>query len=938
MTAGPSPIDKALQRQARLDERAALVDRLLACTPDAMRALPQWLVWKLIDKPGATKPAKVPFYVNGQLRGWPRGKPRDGKPTDKQPQVEQGAELDRAHLATLDDAVKAFKAGPLWAGIGFAFLPGDGLVGVDIDGAIDPDTGQVSDLCAKVVDLCASYTEASPSGKGVHIILQGETPKFKDDAIGLEVYAGGQYFTCTGRHWPGAPAQVQPLDPDVLAYMRELVDDSKARQAAAKEAEQLAARAAAPPPAPRAATAAPGAAGRHAAPGQQSNDFKRVNDEAYQALDRWVPRVLPDAVPWRGGYRISSKALGRTLQEDLQLMPEGIMDFGEEQGLSPIDVVLKWLPGMASPKDALHWLAAALGITLQRPVAQRPPDQRRPPSSGAPATTSPPPTPHPHEAGTQAPVQDGAPGDDPPPADLPEGQAAASNVVPLLGRDARPRAPEQGEGDAAAPAAEGDAGGGKRKAKGTIPPETWELVNSMAQRFALIYSTEHAWDRAKLLLVKISAMRTAFGKLAVNLWLDAKLSGRQMIDPVDLVFEPGQDVPAPQINMFAGLDLEPVPCKDAEVEPMLKLLRHLCSESETAADDVDDVMHWVLCWQALPLQNLGVKMATACVFHGAQGTGKNLYWDVWRDLFGVYGVTVGQTELEDKFNGWVSRKLAILGDEVVSRQEMYHNKNRLKLLVTQQDKFPIRGMNMETRWESNHANVVFLSNDSQPLALEQRDRRYMVIYTPLEADSPLYDAVRDFKAAGGAAKWLHYLMHYPVGSFTAHSKPLMTGAKEALIEAAWKPAARFVHEWLSGLLDLRVQVCSAEQLYRVFKRWCDMTGAKWPPDQASFTSEVRRWVNERVKRGADGKLEAPRLHYKNIALKEPPPEADSAGRPSKRPAMAPARKTVRCWLPDGTGPTEGVSEGAWAGEAVQSFETEVYRFCRRPGGLEDDTP
>ena len=167
---------------------------------------------------------------------------------------------------------------------------------------------------------------------------------------------------------------------------------------------------------------------------------------------------------------------------------------------------------------------------------------------------------------------------------------------------------------------------------------------------------------------------------------------------------------------------------------MLALLRHLCSETSASADDVDAVMHWILCWQALPLQKLGTKMQTACVFHGAQGTGKNLYWDVWRDLYGVNGITVGQTELEDKFNGWISRKMAIIADEVVSRQEMYHGKNKIKLIVTQHDKFPIRGMQQETRWESNHANVVFLSNESQPLALEERDRRMTVVYTPLEAD------------------------------------------------------------------------------------------------------------------------------------------------------------------------------------------------------------
>lgn len=912
----PDKTERARLVQQAQAERAALAQRLQHM-PQAMRSCRQWLVWKLVAKPGAVKPAKVPFYASGKPRGWPNGKPRNGLPTDKQPQVDQGHELDRAHLVSLDEALAAFARVPDWAGVGFAFLPGDGLIGVDIDGAVDRDTGEVSALCAKLVDLCGSYAERSGSGTGVHIILSGDVDGFKDDAIGLEVYARRQYFTCTGLHWAGTPAEAMPADDAVLAYMRELVDESKDKQRQAKQAARDAAAPAALPRPPRAA--APG-------PGQQVNDFKRINDAALDALDVWVPRVLPAAQRWTSGYRITSKALGRELQEDLQLLPSGIWDYGEEQGMSPIDVVLKWQPGMASAKDALHWLAQALGITL---TTRRPPGPPRPPPLGAQAAAPPPPPPPPvADAGdgsggdgppADAPLADGPLGDDPPPAE-PDG--VASNVVQLPGAKGRAPAPAPGKGaDQAGEATTDSTEATDRPTRGKIPAETWDLVDVLCQRFVLIYSTDAAWDRAELMLVKIANMRLAFGKVAVNLWLSRPAPVRQMIRPTDLVFEPGVDVHPPQINMFAGLDLEPVPCTDEEVAPMLRLLRHLCSESQTPADDVDAVMHWVLCWQALGLQRLGTKMQTAIVMHGAQGTGKNLYWDMWRDLYGDYGVTVGQTELEDKFNGWISRKMAILGDEVVSRQEMYHNKNRLKMVVTQQDKFPIRDIQQATRWESNHANVVFLSNESQPLALEERDRRFLVIYTPLEADAELYEAVRDFKRQGGMAKWLHYLLHYPVGDFDAHAKPLMTRAKEALIEAGWKPAVRFVHEWLEGFLDLPVRVCSAEQLYRAFRRWCDMTGAKWPPDQAGFTGEVNRFVGERVRRGADGRLGQPKLHYKPVGLKD---------------TVTQTRKTVRCWLPDGTGPMPGVSEGEWACDAVKTFENDLHRFCRRPGGLDDD--
>ncbi|HOW49401.1 MAG TPA: DUF5906 domain-containing protein [Rubrivivax sp.] len=659
----------------------------------------------------------------------------------------------------------------------------------------------------------------------------------------------------------------------MLSYLRELVDESRAAHAAAK-----------------AIAAAPAAAVARPMPAPAGGDeFKRVNAAAMAALGAWVPALFPGAIERGGRYRLTSKMLGRDLQEDLSIRPDGIVDFGvhdlgdaNEGRRTPIDLVVEW--GHKTPKDALHWLAGLLGITLSAP-----PRRQRP------ARAVPPPPP-----------DDGdAPKDESPPDE-------ADNVIPI-GRAKRARAPGKGEG-------------AKPAAKKKVPKDVWELVDALCERFVLIYSTDQAWDRAELMIVRIAAMRLAFGKVPVNLWLSR--STRQMIRPIDLVFEPGQEPAPPAVNMFGGLALQPQACADAEVAPMLDLLRHLCSESvlapqpaggrpEGAADDVDAVMHWVLCWIALPLQRLGTKMATACVFHGAQGTGKNAFWDVWRDLFGVYGITVSQTELEDKFNAWVSRKLAIIGDEVVSRQEMYHNKNRLKLIVTQQDKFPIRGMQQETRWESNHANVVFLSNESQPLALEERDRRYMVIYTPLEADAALYETAKAFRASGGAAKWLHYLLHYPVGDFGAHTKPLMTQAKEDLIRAAWKPAVQFANDWLEGLIELPVRVCSVEQLYRAFRRWCDNTGAKWPPDQAGFTGEVNRWVRERVRRLPNGQYEEPRLIYKPIAL-----AADGLRH----------RRTVRCWLPTGTGAPNGVSEGQWALESVEQFERDLRTYCR-PRGL-----
>lgn len=177
--------------------------------PQAMRERRQWLLWRFERYDGDKKPRKVPFYVSGRKR---RGT--------------QGSVEDRAELQTLDAACTELQQGR-WDGLGFAFLPGDGLIGIDIDGAIDADTGEVSPRCRSIVDACASYTEYSPSGRGVHVIVQGDTKSFKDNGIGIEVFCGRQFFTCTGRRWPGTPAEVAHIPDQTLRRLYATVKGAK---------------------------------------------------------------------------------------------------------------------------------------------------------------------------------------------------------------------------------------------------------------------------------------------------------------------------------------------------------------------------------------------------------------------------------------------------------------------------------------------------------------------------------------------------------------------------------------------------------------------------------------------------------------------------------------------------------------------------------------
>lgn len=824
-------------------DRAARVARLRAGMPQAMRDRQQWLLWKLEEVPGRNGLQKVPYYASGAKR-----------------QGDLGGPVDRAALASFDDVLARFAGAMHFTGVGFAFLEGDGLVGIDLDWKETAD-GMPMPHQEQILKAVDSFTETSPSGKGVHIIVAGQVDSFKHDPVGVEVYCGGRYFTCTGERWATKAEEVKPLEPFALAYMQQVVQASKDAARAAKQGQQQGA-------------AAPLAPQRAAPASQAGNDFQRVNEAAYQQLAAWVNELFPKARQYGQAWRVRSKDLGRELEEDLQLDAKVIYDYGEELAMSPIDCVMKW-GHAATPKDALHWLAPRVGVALTPPARRLSLVQPEP------------------DIGPDPPVEGYA---ESPPPPLSESEAAA----------APPGKPPEGDGDGGA--------GGKR-GRGRAPKGGGGVVERLLKHYALVRGTDQVWDGEMRTTMAVKNLRLLYGTAMVNLWLAHP--ERRLLLAEQIKFEPGVNLPDDQVNLFDGLPTKPVACTDDEVAPMLDLLHHLCSLSADTAKGVQAVYDQVLSWCALIVQQPGAKVRFALVFHGPQGTGKNLFWDGFRRILGKYGKMVGQTELEDRFNGYMSGKLLLIGNEVVTRAELFHNKNKLKWVITE-DEIPIRGMHQEVRWESNHANVVFLSNELQPVALEKDDRRHLVIYTPAAEDPGLYLRVAEFLRNDGHGKFLDYLLRVPLGDFNEFTKPLMTGAKEKLIDLGLKPAERFADEWLGAFLDLPVHPCSNGQLYTAFRRWAELNGERYPPPQATFTRTVERHVAEHVERDEQGRRLPPRLIYKQINLKE---------------ELGP-RKTVRCWLPRGTGPLNGVTEGEWAAACINNFDAKLAAFGRRAGAPE----
>jgi putative DNA primase/helicase len=252
---------------------------------------------------------------------------------------------------------------------------------------------------------------------------------------------------------------------------------------------------------------------------------------------------------------------------------------------------------------------------------------------------------------------------------------------------------------------------------------------------------------------------------------------------------------------------------------------------------------------------------------------------------------VGQADIEDKFNDWVSRKLLLLANEVVARQELFHQKNKLKALITD-DTIRINPKNVAAHYESNHMNMVFLSNEAQPVVLDADDRRYMAIWTPKKRDKAFYREVMDEIADGGVEALHQYLLDLDLGDFDNGCLPLETRARKALIEVSKESPDRFIEAWMNGELEHACKACSLSDLYRVYERWCRTEGERFSYAKNKFSA---------------------RIHiYDEIEIAKKP-VLDSSGKV----------KVLRVVLPDADQKPDEATWQTWLGECVASFKRDI---------------
>lgn len=316
---------------------------------------------------------------------------------------------------------------------------------------------------------------------------------------------------------------------------------------------------------------------------------------------------------------------------------------------------------------------------------------------------------------------------------------------------------------------------------------------------------------------------------------------RKVVRLREVGFDPSGVDAAIKCNLWGGWPTKPKP---GSCKALIELLEHLCAGEGGAK--AHDTYQWVLRWLAYPIQHPGAKMKTALIFHGPQGVGKNMFFEAVMAIYGAYGRIVDQNAIEDKFNDWASKKLFLIADEVVARQELYHTKNKLKGFITG-DWIRINPKNVAAHEERNHVNIVFLSNETLPLVLDKDDRRYTVIWTPEELSRDFYATVQAEMNAGGVEALHDYLLNLELQDFKPWTRPVYTQAKVDLITMSLDSSQRFIADWQMGETPYPFGPVLSMDLYRAYQRYCRENGVVKPREASQFlgyVGKIRGWTNQ----------------------------------------------------------------------------------------------
>lgn len=165
--------------------------------PAELREWVQWVVWRLEPRPSNPKPTKVPYDAKRDI-AWNKAASTRSETWTSFDQAIRCYDAHRRTPERLRRDEEAEEPSFYMDGIGFVLTDADPFVAWDFDHCRDAESGQIKPDVLAMVKTLGSYTEVSPSGTGLRVMVKGKLPRSAKKGD-FEAYQAERFVTLTGQ-------------------------------------------------------------------------------------------------------------------------------------------------------------------------------------------------------------------------------------------------------------------------------------------------------------------------------------------------------------------------------------------------------------------------------------------------------------------------------------------------------------------------------------------------------------------------------------------------------------------------------------------------------------------------------------------------------------------------------------------------------------------
>jgi Family of unknown function (DUF5906) len=315
-----------------------------------------------------------------------------------------------------------------------------------------------------------------------------------------------------------------------------------------------------------------------------------------------------------------------------------------------------------------------------------------------------------------------------------------------------------------------------------------------------------------------------------------------------VVFEPGGplEIPTDMLNLWRGFGIEP---KQGDWSVMLNHIRDvICSGNK-------DHFQYLIRWMAYGVQHPDRPIGVAIALRGEEGAGKGFVWRNYGKLFGNHFKHVAHGEhLTGRFNAALAEACTVFLDEALWAGDR-KGEQILKALVTE-DTFQLERKFCDPIPVKNRLRIVIASNNQWIVPVSTRGRRYCVLdVSDLYADEndpahaaywePLQAQFGDYAPDQGRAAMLYDLLHMDLSNFNIRAVPKSAAKTEQKLLTQTGTEA-----WLFEILQDGAVTKSTQGIRHTISEW-DGNGMQISRDDAydAFlqSSQERREYKPRSK-------------------------------------------------------------------------------------------